>query len=103
VIQCADARWWNAPAGEWKSSWLWLICGQDGISYAPCTEEEIQSMNDRQAEAERRAVESARIGLHAAVLKDSMRRQRAALLTIVGIYEERAARKQYDLLGDGSI
>jgi hypothetical protein len=53
--------------------------------------------------AQRMAEVKARIGLHTVILKDGMQRQRAALLTIVGIYEEQAARKQYDILGDGSV
>ena len=63
----------------------------------------IRGISQRARLSECRAAACARIGLSSAILKDSMQRQRAALQSIVGIYEEQAARKQYDILGDGSV
>jgi len=53
--------------------------------------------------SQRRAEAIAMLGVHTIILKDSMQRTRMALQSIVGIYEEQAARKQYDILGDGSV
>jgi hypothetical protein len=53
--------------------------------------------------SEQEGLDDAKAYLAKLMMVASMNRLRSAVNSIVGIYEERAARKQYDLLGDGSI
>ena len=52
---------------------------------------------------EQQANDMARTCLAKVAMVSSMERLRSTVLALQGVYEEQAARKQYNILGDGSV
>lgn len=52
---------------------------------------------------EHQASDMARTCLAKVIISTNLQRMRSTVLALLGIYEEQAARRQYDILGDGSV